>query len=85
MAWRSMSRSVDIIEADSGYCLGFFLDLGVALHGTPEVSAMADGPVALLPGFQDDLDQEVRNLQEDLDPFIVYPILSVGVSFRLGT
>ncbi len=65
--------------------VGFFFDLGVALHGTPEVSAMADGPVALLPGFQDDLDQEVRNLQDDLDPFVVYPTLSVGVSFRLGT
>lgn len=64
--------------------IGFFLDLGVAFHGNPEVSAQADGPVASQPGFQQDLDAEVQELQDDVDNIIVYPVLSLGISFRLG-
>lgn len=64
--------------------MGFFLDLGVAFHGTPEVSAEADGPVALLPGFQQDLDAEVAEIQDDVDDVVVYPVLSVGISIGLG-
>ncbi len=64
--------------------LGFFFDLGIAFHGTPEVSAVANGPVALLPGFQQDLDAEVQEIQDDVDEWKFYPVLSLGVAFRLG-
>lgn len=64
--------------------VGFFLDLGVAFHGSPEASAEADGPVTALPGFQQDLDAEVQQVQEDVEDITVYPVLSIGVSFRLG-
>lgn len=64
--------------------LGFFFDLGVAFHGTPEVSAVASGPVALLPGFQQDLDAEVAEIQDDVDEWKFYPVLSVGIAFGLG-
>lgn len=64
--------------------VSFFLDLGVAFHGTPRVSASADGPVASLPQFQQDLDREVENIQNDVDPFKVFPIVSVGVVVGLG-
>jgi len=63
--------------------VGFFLDLGVAFHGNPDVSARADGPVASLPGFQQDLDAEVAEIQDDVENIIVYPVLSVGISFGL--
>ncbi len=64
--------------------VGFFLDLGVAFHGTPEASAVANGPVAAVPGFQQDLDQEVQDIQDDVDGVVVYPVLSVGISIGLG-
>ena len=64
--------------------IGLFLDAGIAFHGRPEVSAVVDGPVNELPGFQEDLDTEVQEVQDDVDGFTVYPILSIGISFRLG-
>jgi len=64
--------------------IGFFLDLGVAFHGNPQVSARADGPVSSDPDFQQNLAAEVQGLQDDLEHIIVYPVLSVGISIRLG-
>jgi hypothetical protein len=64
--------------------VGFFLDLGVAFHGNPEASAAADGPVASQPGFRQDLDREVQDIQDDVENVIVYPVLSIGVSIGLG-
>lgn len=64
--------------------IGFFLDLGVAFHGNPEVSAEADGPVASLSSFQADLDEEVEEIQDDVENIIIYPVLSIGLSFALG-
>jgi hypothetical protein len=61
--------------------LGFFVDLGVALHGSPGVELTASGPIAGDPSFEDDLDREAQALEEDLEAFKVYPILSLGVSF----
>ncbi len=64
--------------------VGFFFDLGLAFHGTPEVSAGASGPVAALPEFQQDLAREIEEIQDDVDGYKVYPVLSLGVSFGLG-
>jgi len=64
--------------------VGFFLELGVAFHGNPDPSATADGPIAALPGFQQDLDQEVQEIRDDVENFVVYPVLSIGVSIGLG-
>jgi hypothetical protein len=63
--------------------IGFVFDLGVAFHGEPRVSATADGPVASLPGFQQDLDAEIAEIQEDVENIIVYPVLSLGISIGL--
>lgn len=64
--------------------VGFFLDLGVAFHGNPEVSVEADGVLASDPQFQRDLDVEVQEIQEDVENITVYPVLSIGMSFRIG-
>ncbi len=61
-----------------------FLDLGVALHGSPEVSAVASGPIASDPQFQQDLQQEVDDLQDSLSSFRVYPVLSIGLMIGVG-
>ncbi len=62
----------------------FFADLGVAFHGTPQVSAVVSGPIASDPAFQRDLEREIQQMQDDVDPFKVYPVLSVGVMIGLG-
>jgi len=64
---------------------GFFLDLGVAFTGDPEVTLEAHGPLATVPGIQDDLDREVQNLKAEAGSYIEYwPILSFGVKIPLG-
>lgn len=64
--------------------VGFFVELGVAFHGNPKASATADGPIAAAPGFQQDLDREIQDITDDVENFIVYPVLSIGVSIGLG-
>ncbi len=64
--------------------VSFFADLGVAFHGTPQVSALVSGPIALVPAFQQDLQREIQEIQDDVDPFKVYPVLSLGVLIGLG-
>ena len=64
--------------------LGFFFDLGVAFHGNPAIAVTADGTAAADPQFQADLDAEVVELEDDLESWVVYPVLSIGLSFGLG-
>ena len=64
--------------------VGFFLDLGVAFHGNPQASAAVDGPIAAAPGFQQDLDLEIQEIQDDVESITIYPVLSVGISIGFG-
>ena len=61
---------------------GFFLELGVAFKGEPEVTLEADGPAASLPAFQADLERERRDAEDDpwINVFRYYPIVSMGFS-----
>ena len=59
---------------------GFFLDLGVAFHGTPLFTLTADGPASALPQFQADLQAERQAIQEDVEKIIVYPVATLGFS-----
>ncbi len=61
----------------------FFLDLGAAFHGTPEVGLQADGPIAGDPVFQEDLRQEEEEIRDDLSSLKVYPVFSVGFRVRM--
>lgn len=65
---------------------GLFLDLGVALLGEPsDVKLVASGPVAALPGIQQDLAKEETKIENDFGTFLQYwPILSVGLKLPLG-
>ncbi len=62
--------------------LGLSLDLGALYQGSPQASLLASGPIALDPGFQADLAQELDDLQDDLDSYKLYPVLSLGLSFN---
>ena len=64
---------------------GFFLDLGVAFHGTPAFTLEAVGGSAnTLLQFQSDLAAEEQSLQDDLSKITVYPVATIGFSIGLG-
>ncbi len=59
---------------------GFFLDLGVAFHGTPVFTLEADGPASSDPSFQADRAAEQQSIQSDLTNITVYPVATIGFS-----
>jgi len=61
---------------------GFIADLGVMYQGSPEVELTANGTLAGNPAFQAELAKEEKNIQDDLDDFKFYPVISVGFSYR---
>jgi hypothetical protein len=61
---------------------GFVCDLGVVFQGSPDVSLAASGPIASDPTFQEELAREEENLQDDLDVFKYYPVISFGISYK---
>lgn len=64
---------------------GFFADFGVALVGEADVSVTADGPIASVPGFQEDLDKHTQEIEDEAASYLKFwPIISVGVKIPLG-
>jgi hypothetical protein len=64
--------------------IGFFMDLGLAFHGSPEVTLTAsEGSLAADPTFQSDLTREAQSFEDDIDWYTFYPVLSLGISFGL--
>ena len=64
--------------------VGFFADIGFALHGSPELTLTAsEGSLASDPAFGADLDREAQSFEDDIDWYTFYPVLSLGVSFAL--
>jgi hypothetical protein len=64
-----------------GQRLSFMFDIGVIFQDY-EVALGASGPIANVPQFQDDLAQEEADLQEELDKYSIYPVLSIGMSYQ---
>ena len=63
--------------------IGVVIDLGVAFQGSPQTELRGTGPLATAPGVQTSIDQEERELQDALDGYKYYPVLSVGLSFKI--
>lgn len=61
----------------------FNVNLGVMFVGSPEVSL---DPVNVDPQVQqqvdDAVDQEVEDLEDEIDDFNIYPVLTLGVSYQ---
>ena len=56
---------------------GFTLDLGVAFTDSPDVSLTSTGIVSQL-----DLSKEIKEIEDDLDGFKFYPVISLGLFYR---
>tara|TARA_B100000029_G_C17306881_1_gene862870 strand:- start:142 stop:876 length:735 start_codon:yes stop_codon:yes gene_type:complete len=63
--------------------IGIAIDLGVAFQGSPQTDLRVTGSLASAPGVQSSIQQEERELQDALDGFKYYPVLSVGLSFKI--
>lgn len=61
---------------------GFYLDLGVAFTESPDVSLSANGTMASDPVFQANLAKERKDIEDDLEPFKFYPVISLGLYYR---
>jgi hypothetical protein len=62
--------------------LNFNADLGVMFTGSPKVTLNASNPVFNNnPTTRTQLDNQVRQTENDLKSFNVYPVLSVGISY----
>jgi hypothetical protein len=68
------------ISADEGF--SFWGNLGVLLAGKPSVTLNASGPLAGDPYFQRDLAIEQDRINQALGGADIYPILSVGFSYK---
>ncbi|HEY3171481.1 MAG TPA: hypothetical protein VGK86_02795 [Thermoanaerobaculia bacterium] len=62
----------------------FALDAGAFYQGKPKVSLTAEPliPALVPPRFAQDLEAERRKVEDDLDSYRFYPVLSLGVSYR---
>lgn len=62
--------------------LGFNADLGVMFSGSPKVSLTASNPTFNNSAItRAQLDNQVRQTENDLKGFNVYPVLSIGLSY----
>ena len=58
---------------------GFYGDAGIAFTRSPDVTLSATGTA---PGLAADLERERRDIEDDLEHYKFYPVLSVGLFFR---
>ena len=61
---------------------GLQVEIGALYQGSPNVNLSSDGPLSNNPVFLQDLAKEEDSLQNDLDNYKFYPVLSVGVTYR---
>lgn len=63
---------------------GFFLDMGLAFTGDPDVSLVPGGEIANQPGIQEEIEREEQNIEEDAGGYLKYwPIISIGFKIPL--
>ena len=63
--------------------LSFSFDLGLAFQGEPAVTMAATGSATADPAFQKDLQREADDVKSEIDTFKYYPVVSVGIAYRL--
>jgi len=62
----------------------FFLRGGVMFAGSPQIELEASGgTLSDDPNFQAELEEEEQNVQDDVDDYDMYPVVSIGISAKL--
>jgi hypothetical protein len=63
--------------------LGISLDLGVLFQDSPDITLVSrGGTLSGQPALQQALRDEERELEDDVDEYELYPVVSLGVSYR---
>ena len=62
--------------------VGMNLDFGVLLQGSPQVSMATDGLLAGDPTFEASLDAERAELEDELNDYKAWPVVSLGFVFN---
>lgn len=65
-----------------GRRLSFAFDLGVVFQGSPRATLSATGPLGGTPGFREDAEAELRDINDDIARFKYFPVLSIGIGFQ---
>ncbi len=62
----------------------FAIDVGAFYQGKPKVALTAHPiiPILLPARFEEDLEAERQDIENDLDSYRFYPVVSLGVSYR---
>lgn len=62
--------------------VGLNMDFGVLWQGEPDVTLEADGLLALDPGFQAALEAERLELEDEMQDFKAWPVVSIGFVYK---
>lgn len=63
--------------------LSIAFDLGVLFQGDPDIEEYyATGPLAGNPKFQAELEREVALIEDELEPYKYYPVVSLTLTYR---
>jgi hypothetical protein len=66
---------------EGAFSIGF--DLGLMVHGQADVQLESeDGDLSGTDLLNDSLDDEERNIEDDLDAFVVYPVVGLAAIYR---
>ena len=60
----------------------FFCDIGVVFMGSPNVDIKASGAIASNEIFMTNLEQECKELEDDLASYEYYPVVTLGLSYK---
>lgn len=58
------------------------IDLGITYLGDPDVDARLSGPSSGNPLAQQEVQNEERNIKEDIEDFEFYPVVMIGAAYR---
>jgi len=62
---------------------GFICDLGLIYHGAPHVDLKSKGGTKSSdPGFLEDLRKEKKEIEDNIDDFVIYPVATFGLLYR---
>ena len=65
---------------------GFFVDIGAAFSGAADVELSVSGPIASVPGIEEELLKEAENIEDDAGDYLkIWPIVSIGIKIPLST
>lgn len=67
----------------AGSRIALAIDLGIAFQGSPQVELGATGRLRTDPDFQNRLRQEEQDLEDEISGFKYYPVVGIGLSFKI--